>query len=333
VAQFAAFESGFTGGVRVAAGELDGNLDTVEVVAAAGPGAGPRVDVFSVNVTTGQENKIASFFAFEPGFTGGVWVAVRETAGGARRDEIVVGADVGGGPRVRVFQVGANGQVSPATGPNTDFFAFDPNFRGGVRVAAGEMDGNAADGDELVVGAGPGGGARVRVLNAGGTELQSYFTAAGTADGVNVSVESTGGATGRIRTDQEAADFSQRSTPLNNLALPPTTTGTTGVGTTGPGITGTTTTGVFSGTTGTQIGVTGTGTLGTTGTTLGTNPFGSTGTGTGSVTGTGISGTTGGLTTSNVTDPNAPTVFGGNSSTAFFNTGSQTTTTGGPFVG
>src|SRR5262249_23045873 len=99
LARFPAFEQSFTGGVRAAAGELDGNSNTVEVVAAAGPGGGPRIRIFSVDVNTGAVTTLDDEFVFEPSFRDGVRVAVGRVAGGST-DQIILGTDPGGGPRV-----------------------------------------------------------------------------------------------------------------------------------------------------------------------------------------------------------------------------------------
>jgi hypothetical protein len=108
-------------GVQFALGDVDGD-GTDEIVVAAGAGAAPRVRVF--DGATGAA--VGDFFAFEPGFTGGVNVAVGDVDGDGVED-IVVGAGRGGGPDVRVFD--GHGQMS------ADFFAFDPSYRGGVTVA------------------------------------------------------------------------------------------------------------------------------------------------------------------------------------------------------
>ena len=44
-----------------------------------------------------------------------------------------------------------------------EFFAFSPNFKGGIRVAAGDVNGDGVD--DLIAGAGSSGGARVRVFD------------------------------------------------------------------------------------------------------------------------------------------------------------------------
>lgn len=226
--RFEAFDPSFTGGVRVATGELDGNLNTAEVVAVAGPGGGPRVQVFAVNTTTGQVTTLADFLVFEPTFRDGLRVAVGNLSGtlGAGLsspvlginglDQVAVGADAGGGPRVTTFNL-VNGAPVQIPGPLGNFFAFEPTFRGGVRVAAGDVDRNPANGDELVVAAGVGGGPRVRVFRADGTVIQDFLAFPTTVTtGVDVAVDPV---TGQLLTSQIGGDFSQRNAALNATTL------------------------------------------------------------------------------------------------------------------
>ena len=153
--QFNAF-AGFNGSVSVAYGDLNGD-GVKDIVAAAGPGGGPHVKVFD-----GQNgNVIASFFAYDPGFAGGVNVAIGDVNGDGAID-IITGAGAGGGPHVKAFALTFNGgQAVPQE--IVSFFAYDSNFRGGVSVASGNIDGLGAD--EIITGAGAGGGPHVKAFS------------------------------------------------------------------------------------------------------------------------------------------------------------------------
>ncbi len=121
---------------------------------------------------------------FEPfsGFGGGANVAVGDVDGDAIPD-VAVAALAGGGPRVRIF--------SGKSGFTRDLFnryVFEPGFRGGVSVTLGDLDGDTVD--DLIVGAGAGGGPRVRVLRVrDGSDLANFFAYASSFGG-GVSVAS-----------------------------------------------------------------------------------------------------------------------------------------------
>ena len=125
---FFAYDPAFPGGVFVAAGDLTGD-GVAEIVTGAGPGGGPHVRVWSTTGGTITELLDHGFFAYDPAFPGGVFVAVGDLTGDGIA-EIITGAGPGGGPHVRVWSV-LGGTLTELTG----FFAYDPAFPGGVRVA------------------------------------------------------------------------------------------------------------------------------------------------------------------------------------------------------
>lgn len=74
---------------------------------------------------------------------------------------VVTGAGPGGGPHVRVFN--SNGQAESQ--PNR-LFAYANSYRGGVRVAAGDIDQDGTD--EIITGTGENGGPHLRVFEKDG---------------------------------------------------------------------------------------------------------------------------------------------------------------------
>ena len=144
---FFAYDKNFTGGVDVATGDIDGD-GVDEIITAAGRGGGPHIKVFKAD---GRE--IASFFAYDKNFTGGVFVAAGDVDGDGKA-EIVTGPGAGGGPNVKIFR-GDGRQIG-------SFFAYTEAFRGGVDVAVGDISGDSKA--EIVTAAGPGGGPHVRTM-------------------------------------------------------------------------------------------------------------------------------------------------------------------------
>ena len=151
------FGRDFTGGVNVGFGGLSPD-GTREIVASVASGGGPRVVV--LDGSTGVQ--LRSFFAYESTFTGGVNIAVRED-----NYEIITGAGPGGGPHVKVFDGQTFAELS-------SFYAYDPHFAGGVSVAELPVFGSF---EEIVTGAGPGGGSNIRIFNTSNGELLMSFNA------------------------------------------------------------------------------------------------------------------------------------------------------------
>ena len=161
LASFFAYGAGFTGGVDVAVADLNGD-GFAEIITGSGPGAGPHIKVFD-GVTFGE---IASYYAFDPGFLGGIRVAVGDTNGDGSPD-LIVGAQQGAEPRVTVFSGRDNSVLQ-------DFFAFDPGFLGGVFVASGDVNGDGFA--DIIIGAGLGGVPAVSVFSGReGSQLVSFL--------------------------------------------------------------------------------------------------------------------------------------------------------------
>ena len=115
------------------------------LVVGAGTGSTPEVKVIDF-----QGNVLAQFFAYSDKFRGGVQVASGDVDGDGGK-EIITGAGSGGGPHIRVFSSQGNLE--------SQFFAYESEFRGGVNVAVGDVDGDgvaeiitaAAGGKESII--------------------------------------------------------------------------------------------------------------------------------------------------------------------------------------
>jgi hypothetical protein len=147
-----AFEEQFLGGVDTAVGDVNGD-GVDDVICAAGATGGPRVRVF--DGATGIA--IRDFFAYDPSFRGGVWVASGDFNGDGI-DDIVTGAGDGGGAHVRVIDGRTNG-----TGIIKEFFAFDPAIRAGARVAVGDFNGDGRA--DIAAGTGAGTASQVALFD------------------------------------------------------------------------------------------------------------------------------------------------------------------------
>jgi hypothetical protein len=163
IASFYAYDSRFTGGVNVAVGDLNGD-GKLELITGAGPDGGPHVKAFTLNFSgaTATAQEVASFMAYDDLFTGGVSVAAGDVNGDGASD-IITGAGAGGGPHVKAFGFGAPAPSLGALRDLASFYAYDANFSGGVSVASGNIDGFGAD--EIITGAGAGGGPHVKVFS------------------------------------------------------------------------------------------------------------------------------------------------------------------------
>jgi len=160
-------------GINLAVGDFDRD-GKKEIVTGTQRGGGPQVRIFRADGTIYRDG----FFAYNKNFRGGVNIAVGDTNGNGDL-EIITGAGYMGGPQVRIFN--ADGKVLSG-----GFFAYGQNFRGGVYVACGDIDGDKKD--EIVTGAGSGGSSQVRIFNSKFEPINPGFWAfeKNSKDGVQV---------------------------------------------------------------------------------------------------------------------------------------------------
>lgn len=116
---FFAYGAGFSGGVWIAAGDLDGD-GVAEIVTGAGAGGGSHVKVFRGG------NEAGGFMAYGDDFIGGVRVGMWDPDGDGTGD-IVTGPGAGGGPHVRIW----SGQTLDEL---DGFMVGNPSSIGGVFV-------------------------------------------------------------------------------------------------------------------------------------------------------------------------------------------------------
>lgn len=159
--QFFAYSSQFKGGVNVASCDIDKD-GLSEVITAPISGGGPHIKIFTNKGELGGQ-----FFAYNKNFNGGVNVACGDVDGDGE-NEIITGAGAGGGPQVRIF--------SPKGKVEGQFFAYNQKFRGGVRVALGDIDGGARNKKmEIVTAPGAGGGPHIIIFDNHGAIISQFF--------------------------------------------------------------------------------------------------------------------------------------------------------------
>ncbi|HNX10938.1 MAG TPA: S8 family serine peptidase [bacterium] len=137
LSKFLAYSKTMRGGVSVTSGDINGD-GKLEIITAPASAAYPQVKIFNA-----QGKLIKDFLAYDRRFIGGVNVAAGDVNGDGTA-EIVTAPASGGGPHIRVFD-------SQARILN-QFMAYDKNFRGGVNINVGNIDGRLdRSRDEIIV--------------------------------------------------------------------------------------------------------------------------------------------------------------------------------------
>lgn len=156
--QFMAFPENFRGGLSLAIGDITGDK-VADIVVGVGAGGSNLVGVFNV-----EGYRLHQFVPYDEKYIGGVNVAVGDLDGDGF-NEIMVTPSGSSKLPLRIFE--RSGVM------RREFYAFPWAMKGGVNVAAGDTDGDGKN--EIVVGAGTGGGPQVRVFNLDGKLLQQFF--------------------------------------------------------------------------------------------------------------------------------------------------------------
>lgn len=135
-----------------------GKISSQKILTAAGVGGGPHVKIFN---KYSLENE---FFAYDNNFRSGLSLAGGDFNNDGQ-NEIVIGLGRTTYPWVKIFsEVGAlKEQIT----------AYALNFRGGVEVAAGDVNGDGTK--EIITAAGTGGGPQIRIYNSNGQVLSQFF--------------------------------------------------------------------------------------------------------------------------------------------------------------
>ena len=152
----------FRGGARTALADINGD-GVVDLIVAAGFGGGPRLafyDGTTVVGTNGNPQRLFNdIFVFEQTLRNGVFITSGDFDGDGFAD-VAAGGGPGGGPRVLILS-GADLLAGNLASPQVlaNFFAGNIDNRGGIRLAAKDLDGD--DRADLVVGDGTAAGSRV----------------------------------------------------------------------------------------------------------------------------------------------------------------------------
>lgn len=156
--QFFTFPQTWRLDLNVAAGDVNAD-GKAEIVVSTRAGYTPHVRIFNY-----QAGLVGQFFAYALTYKNGVNLAVGDTDGDGQ-DEIINGTGAGSVAHVRVidYQTKLKGQ----------FYAYALTYKGGLNLAAADVNGDGKD--EVIVATNPGYAPQVRVLSQSGVLVSQFF--------------------------------------------------------------------------------------------------------------------------------------------------------------
>ena len=137
--EFRAFDEELLTGLTIKTGQI--NNDTLPDIIVAPVDGTSQIKIFSYDKGTNGTALLASIEPYGPNFQGGTSLAIGKFLSAAQ-DSVVIAPRAGGGPNVRTYHFNSTTNEMEL---NNWFWALQPNFRGGLHLAALDTD---KDGDD-----------------------------------------------------------------------------------------------------------------------------------------------------------------------------------------